>query len=235
MAGAIEPLLGVGAVDQARDIGDRLVDAARIVDGKAHWASIRWPAGLGGFAHGSTGIGWALDRLALATGDDRYAAVADAAHRYEEANYKIDRNGWLDNREEDRIGTAWCHGAAGIGVAAADLWRRTQRPQHLDVLRRSARSVWPVSFGWNHTLCHGDLGCWEVVREAMTAGVGPAGLDRRELDAHVIGGLEEFGAVSGLARDAFSPGLLPGLGGVAYQLLRMHPGCDLPSALLPHA
>jgi lantibiotic modifying enzyme len=55
------------------------------------------------------------------------------------------------------------------------------------------------------------------------------------LDAHVIGGLEEFGAISGLARDAFSPGLLPGLGGVAYQLLRMHPASDLPSVLLPHA
>lgn len=26
---------------------------------------------------------------------------------------------------------------------------------------------------------------------------------------------------------------MPGLGGVAYQLLRMHPECDLPSVLLP--
>lgn len=235
MAGAIVPLLDIGQIDQARDIGDRLVDAAQIVDGKAHWPSIRWPTGLGGFAHGSTGIGWALDRLALATGEDRHAALAAAAQRYEEALYKIDRNGWLDIREKDRIGTAWCHGAAGIGVAAADLWRRSERPQHLDVLRRSARSVWPASFGWNHTLCHGDLGCWEVVQEAISAGVGPAGLSRQELDAHVIGGLEEFGAVSGLARDAFSPGLLPGLGGVAYQLLRTHPASDLPSVLLPHA
>ncbi|MFC0543299.1 type 2 lanthipeptide synthetase LanM family protein [Kutzneria chonburiensis] len=235
MAGAIVPLLGLGRVDEARDIGDRLVDAAQVVDGKAHWASIRWPAGLGGFAHGSTGISWALDRLALVTGDDRYAAVAEAAQRYEESLYKIDRNGWLDNREKDRIGTAWCHGAAGIGIAAADLWHRTEHPQHLDVLRRSAQSMWPDSFGWNHTLCHGDLGCWEVVKEALDAGVGPAGLCRRELDAHVIGGLEEFGAISGLARDAFSPGLLPGLGGVAYQLLRMHPASDLPSVLLPHA
>ncbi|MFI9379934.1 lanthionine synthetase LanC family protein [Kutzneria sp. NPDC052558] len=163
------------------------------------------------------------------------AAVAEAAQWYEEALYKIDGNGWLDNREKDRIGTAWCHGAAGIEVAAADLWYRTQRPRHLDVPRRSARSVWPVSFGWNHTSCHGDMGCWEVVQEAITAGVGPAGLSRQELDAHVIGGLEEYGAVSGLARDAFSPGPLPGLGGVAYQLLRMHPASDLTSVLLPDA
>jgi hypothetical protein len=31
----------------------------------------------------------------------------------------------------------------------------------------------------------------------------------------------------------FAPGLLAGQGGVIYQLLRMHPACDLPSVLLP--
>jgi lantibiotic modifying enzyme len=36
-----------------------------------------------------------------------------------------------------------------------------------------------------------------------------------------------------MARDAFAPGLMPGLGGVAYQLLRMHPDSGLPSILIP--
>lgn len=87
--------------------------------------------------------------------------------------------------------------------------------------------------GWNHTLCHGDLGNWEVVDAAVDAGLGPPGLDRATLDAHVLGSLEEHGPVSVLARDAFAPGLLPGIGGVAYQLLRLHPDSRLPSVLLP--
>jgi hypothetical protein len=45
--------------------------------------------------------------------------------------------------------------------------------------------------------------------------------------------LEEYGVVTGMAREAFSPALLPGAGGVAYQLLRLHPESDLPSVLLP--
>jgi hypothetical protein len=34
-----------------------------------------------------------------------------------------------------------------------------------------------------------------------------------------------------MARDAFAPGLLGGLGGVAYQLLTMQDDCVLPSPL----
>jgi hypothetical protein len=72
-----------------------------------------------------------------------------------------------------------------------------------------------------------------VVTAAMARGLGPAGVDRSTVDAHVIGVLEEFGVVTGMARDAFVPGLLPGAGGIAYQLLRLHPDCELPSVLLP--
>ena len=49
----------------------------------------------------------------------------------------------------------------------------------------------------------------------------------------MVSALEEFGVVTGLAREAFSPALLPGAGGIAYQLLRLHPSSDLPSVLLP--
>ena len=36
-----------------------------------------------------------------------------------------------------------------------------------------------------------------------------------------------------MVRDAFVPGLMPGVGGVAYQLLRAHPDSNLPSILIP--
>jgi hypothetical protein len=38
--------------------------------------------------------------------------------------------------------------------------------------------------------------------------------------------------VAGLARDAFSPGLMAGMGSVIHHLLRMHPESDLASPLL---
>jgi lantibiotic modifying enzyme len=61
----------------------------------------------------------------------------------------------------------------------------------------------------------------------------PAGLTRDTLLGLVLGSIEEHGACSGFVRDTVAPGLLPGIGGIAYQLLRMHPETDLPSILVP--
>lgn len=57
--------------------------------------------------------------------------------------------------------------------------------------------------------------------------------DREHLAARVISAIEAHGPAIGVTRMVFQPGMLVGTGGVAYQLLRMHPDCDLPSVLLP--
>jgi lantibiotic modifying enzyme len=234
MAGAVVPLLRLADAtgearwtDLARDIGARLADAARHDGRGARWSTRMFPEGIGGFSHGATGIGWALARLGHATGS--FGELAEAGFRFEESLYDEALGGWRDLREPGLTAAAWCHGAAGIGIAAADLRQARWR----DVVRRAAVSCWSDGLGWNHTLCHGDLGAWELLDIALTAGVSPPGVSRTALIGHIVSSIEEYGAISGMARDVFAPGLLPGLGGVAYQLLRLHPDCPLPSALLP--
>lgn len=238
MAGAVVPLLRLaehtgdsGFRDLATDIGHRLVRAAVRDDGTARWPTERFPLGIGGFSHGATGIGWALARLSTATGEERFADVATAAATYEETLYDAARGGWRDLREPDRITDTWCHGSGGVGVAAADL--STVDSRYPEVLRRAAAAVWARGLGLSHTLCHGDLGNWETLRDALDRGLGPPGLTRELLDARVLGSIEEHGAAAGLIRGGFAPGLMPGLAGMTYQLLRLHPDCPLPSLLLP--
>jgi lantibiotic modifying enzyme len=225
MAGAIPSLLRLASrtgehswVEIAADAGHRLAKAALLDARGARWPGPRWPDGIGGFAHGATGIGWALGTLAAATGEDLFARLATEAHAFEESAYDPVAKGWRDLRDPVRTASAWCHGSVGIGVSTQDN----------EVRKRASEATWADGLGWNHTLCHGDTGSWELLSSCK-----PDGVEQSTLDAYVIGSLEQHGPISGLARDTFSPGLLPGLGGVAYQLLRMHPGCDLPSVLLP--
>jgi type 2 lantibiotic biosynthesis protein LanM len=246
LAGAIVPLLRLGGwtgdarwTSLACTAGKRLVDAAEAGSTGARWETSVFPEGIGGTAHGVTGIGWGLARLAAdpvvrATCDDAesFSQAADAAFAFEESLYDTATGCWTDLREPGQITAAWCHGAGGIGIVAADL-ARTNAQRWTEVLARAAACSWANGLGHNHTLCHGDLGIWEVIGLALAAGVQPRGVEPDAVAARVISGLGEHGPVTGLARDTLHPGLLPGIGGMAYQLLRMHPDSPLPSVLLP--
>ncbi|MBV9823929.1 MAG: type 2 lantipeptide synthetase LanM family protein [Actinobacteria bacterium] len=222
-------------LEQAAAVGTGLVLGAHRSAGTACWPSARAPHGMGGFAHGSTGIGWALARLSMATGDRRFTDTAEAALAFDRALYQPGTGRWGDLRELGETPPAWCHGAVGIGVAAADLIRLGfgDPDQHAEVVRRAAAASWPEGMGFNHSICHGDLGCWELLAAAADLGVAPDGLDHDAVTGYPLVSIAEHGPVTGVSRQVFSPGLLPGLAGVAYQLLRMAPGSELGSVLVP--
>ncbi|QSB17370.1 type 2 lantipeptide synthetase LanM family protein [Natronosporangium hydrolyticum] len=243
-AGSIVPLLRLAeASGEARwqetavQIGHRLAAHAEPANeghGGLRWLTPLFPAGVGGLSHGSTGIGWALARLAVATAEPSFAGLAEEAFDFESSLYDPALGGWRDLRSpEPTTAAAWCHGAVGIGIAAADLRHRAQPERWREVLAQAAAVAWPGGVGWNHTLCHGDFGAWELFEHAWAAKVGSTLPAREEVLAALLGSLAEHGAVSGLARDVFAPGLLPGQGGIVYQLLRMHPEAELPSVSLP--
>jgi type 2 lantibiotic biosynthesis protein LanM len=242
-AGAIVPLLKLWRVtgqrsylDLATQVGERLcADAVPCADrGGVHWRHPRWPDGLGGYVHGATGIGWALAKLHEATCQPRFAEVASAAFAFEASLFDPAEQNWLDLRliEGVRTAAAWCHGAVGIGLALVDLHSSLRNDDIRRQVRCAADAAWRMGTGWNHSLCHGDLGVFELLSVAVDAGLAPQALTREHLLAHVLGSMEQHGATCGITRDTFSPGLLPGLGGVAYQLLRAHPESCLPSVLI---
>lgn len=245
-AGAIVPLLGLApATGQERwlaaaaQVGRRLTALATVDTSGARWTTRLNPEGIGGFAHGATGIGWALARLALSdagTPAERrgWAHLAELAFAYQESLYRPESGNWLDVRigSEEDFFTSWCHGSAGIGIAMLDLHRRTGDPARLDTARRAARACAAEGFGWSHTLCHGDLGLWQMLDTIRTADPAWDGPGRDAIDGELLTGLEQRGPVGGLAREAFSPSLMSGLSGVVHALLRMHPAASLPSPLL---
>lgn len=238
-AGAIPPLLALARrtgeseyVELASRIGDAIVERAEWRDGVALWSHRHWPDGLGGVAHGVTGIGWALFQLARATSVPRYRETAEAAFAFEAGLYDKEERNWRDLRQVGPpTAAAWCHGSVGIGLIWLDLDPALERPETRTVVRRAGEATWRLGMGWNHCACHGDLGAWELLDRAAALGEAPEGVTGEGLLASVLTSLEQHGPVCGLMRDAYAPGLMPGFGGIAYQLLRAHPDSALPSIL----
>jgi type 2 lantibiotic biosynthesis protein LanM len=241
-AGAIGPLLILASktgdesyLRIASQLGDLLNERAEHRNGQAHWPKTNSPGGMGGFAHGVTGIGWALTRLARATGSARHQQLAQEAFAFEDALFDEQEQNWRDLRklESGKTAAAWCHGSVGIGLAHLDLDPTLTHASTREFVRRAAAATWRLGMGSNHCVCHGDLGAWELLDHAIAAGEAPKELNTSYLLDLILTSLEQHGPFCGMSRNAFTPGLLPGLGGVAYQLLRAHPDHDLPSILIP--
>ncbi len=245
-AGVIVPMLNLSELTGeerwlrvAALAGRKLEAAATCDESGARWSTSMFPEAIGGFAHGATGIGWALARLGLSAAGteqerERWLALADRAFDFEETHYRKEPEAWLDARRGVplRFLANWCHGSTGIGLAACDLYARTGAPRHLDTSRRARSAGLREGFGWSHTLCHGDLGLWELLETGRRLDPEPLLTDRDGWDAAILSGLEERGPVGGWSRDAFTPGLMPGIGGIIHLLLRMHPESHLASPLL---
>ncbi|MFC6882930.1 MULTISPECIES: type 2 lanthipeptide synthetase LanM family protein [Actinomadura] len=160
-----------------------------------------------GFGYGASGIAVALARLNDAAPDDRYARRARALVRHEAA---------------PAAGTGWCQGAAGVALARLEL-RRTaafaappsaardpERAPAPDLdLERSAELARGGPPPPDDSLCHGTFARLEV---PGTDPRPPEGPWRTALPAP-------------------APGLLGGISGVGYGLLRRARPAGVPSVL----
>jgi type 2 lantibiotic biosynthesis protein LanM len=240
LAGAIPPLLALAErtadrayLDMAKGLGDQLCASAIRKDDRACWAQSPWPEGLGGFSHGATGVGWALSKLARASGDARYQELAAAAFAFEESLFDEQAQSWLDlrGRSGTRTTVAWCHGAVGIGMAHLDLDPDLQQASTRLLLRRAVVATWRTGLSVDHGICHGDASAWEFLDAAIAKGKGPAGVSREALLAQWLTRLEQHDVPHGIVSNTFARGLMTGASGIAYQLLRAEPRSDLPSVL----
>ncbi|MFC3653813.1 type 2 lanthipeptide synthetase LanM family protein [Dyella humi] len=245
-SGAISPLLGLADAtgDQrwlnlAARAANHLEATAVIRDDSAHWPTVRTPDPIGGFAHGSMGIAWSLARLVLTgAGNDadrtRWIALADRGFHLQAEQFDETIGNWFITQQGVRRESFhnWCYGSVGIGMAAGDLYARSGDSKYLQTLRRAvagARDKW----GSSHTLCHGDFSLWELFVRAAKWDPEGCPLEPIHPVARVVSAIEEHGGiVGGMARDAFTPGLMTGLAGAIHSLNRMHPECALPSPLL---
>ncbi|MDJ0383651.1 type 2 lanthipeptide synthetase LanM family protein [Streptomyces sp. G-G2] len=196
-----------------------------------------------GFAHGDAGIGWALLRYAAEAG----RAGADGAGAARAAECARTGAALLRPALDTALGRpadlGWHSGLAGTALAAADALGRAGQPVPgaeltwcaalLGDPAESGGPVGPAGSG-DLSLGHGTLGSLELL--SVLAGQGHTGaataLTHRA--GQVLGGLECHGHRCGTPDHVPSPGLLTGLSGIGYALLRLGFPEAVPSVLLLH-
>jgi type 2 lantibiotic biosynthesis protein LanM len=224
----------------AKGCGEHLIASAKQMPTGIGWIIPNQIVPLAGFAHGVAGIAWALFQLAEVTGEEVFAKTAEASIAYERSLFDRETANWSDlrtwrgsTREPGKsVMSAWCHGAAGIGLARLG----TRVPAENDEVRReidtALSTTFRAGFGRNHSLCHGDAGSIELFQRACLV----LKDQHWNLEAHRVA----HGIVEAISQNEFrcgtplnvdSPGLMTGLAGIGYELLRLARPDRVPSVL----
>ena len=128
--------------------------------------------------------------------------------------------------------TAWCHGAAGIGLARFGRLRQMDDAEVRAEIEAAVRTTMAHGSS-NHSLCHGDLGNLELLVQAASTLRDERmqeALTRRA--ATVLDGIERSGYRCGVPQGIETPGLMTGLAGIGYGLLRLVEPNRVPSVVL---
>lgn len=223
--------------------GRHILSQARPVGGGLAWASktLDCPP-LAGYSHGASGIAAALEVLYQRTEEEPYRQAASGALAYERTLFSEEQGNWRDlriapvRRQDGTIvenyPVAWCNGAAGIGLARLRMTslRDAIFDEEIDAALRATRRH---GFGYNHCLCHGDLGNIELLIEAEAAGHPSLGAHEvASLTTNILEVIERQGWICGTPRGVETPGLMTGLAGIGYGLLRLYDPVGTPSVIM---
>lgn len=243
------PSLAEDCHDQARKYAQRLIQKAQHAPAGWHWPSPPNPLGLCGLSHGNAGIALAFGALHRVDGQAQWRLALDATLAYEAYWHRSNENNWPYLFAEDAVsfeddpkhcGMAWCHGAPGIALARLALWQLTGERLYRDQAESAFASVArdlqgeaPLA-GTSFTLCHGPAGNADMLIEAARCLQRPdwellaRSIARRAVQAHSGRWESGLGVAGGHAK-----GLMLGLAGTGYFLLRCALSEPLPSLLLP--
>lgn len=246
-AGCIAGLLSLDACHpsaQLRDVmtrcGDQLLRSASRDCGRSCWFSADTAEKpLTGFSHGAAGIAWALSRLHSAFGESRFRSLALEGIEFERAEFCTEQNNWPDYRasaihdnSESQCAVSWCHGAPGIGLARLLMFEQLRLPEIREEIRTAVQTTMTLGFGANDSLCHGDLGNLELLLQVSRH------FDDAELRTcvyqiagRIVDNAKVCGWRCGIPVPIQTPGLMTGLAGIGYELLRLAVPERVPSIL----
>ncbi|WP_370610882.1 lanthionine synthetase LanC family protein [Bifidobacterium longum] len=215
-----------------KQLAQRIIrQAVRGDDDTLAWPQKSTGIMLGGFAHGATGIGWALSKTADFTNSDEIHDYAVRALAFDNQFFDKERGLWRDARSTDNAPSypmRWCHGAPGIIMAQYD---SSDYKQQNDFLGTLAKRIIVSPLDSSDCLCHGTLGNWLALKNILSSYEKDAAASDQYL-RRVISRIRSEGAKSGiLSGQLDSVGLMLGESGwLTALLIKLDP--SIPNPLL---
>lgn len=220
--------------------GDELIAMAIPLETGLGWTTVS-SAPSTGFAHGAAGIGSTLLHLYHRVNHDRFRRAGFDALQFERSLIRADQT----NRQQTNDGStpnapticAWCYGAAGIGMSRWTLPRDCWGPEEQRDACLALAALHTTTYT-NDCLCHGEFGRIELllnagVRFKRRSLIGEARRRALTMVRTREGDPQQWRVRVG-REQRFSYGLMTGLSGIGYQLLRcVRPGA-VPSILSVH-
>jgi len=205
--------------------------------------TIAWPSyfpaegPLTGLAHGASGIGWALLELAAISGEVRFKEAALKAFSYERSLFSIERRNWPDLRRPHSSDgrsfmVGWCHGAPGIALTRLRALKHVDDPTMPGDIVAGLETTIGEGFRGDHSLCHGSLGNIEPLLQACgSLGTHPWSSHVDRISATILRSIHDDGWICGVPLGIETPGLMTGVAGIGYGLLRLADPSRTPSVL----
>lgn len=194
---------------------------------------------LTGFAHGAAGISLACVQLGEFLGEPSLFELSHRARNFEASHFIGPEGNWADLRPWDdlpdaettpksattRTTTFWCNGAVGIGLARCLETLIRPDGDQADAIRGEIAVALATAkrngLGGGHSLCHGDLGTMELhFAASRLPGWGREANYARRIAGMVARNILATGPVCGVPVGMKAPGLMVGLGGLGFGLLR---------------
>ncbi|WP_257349958.1 type 2 lanthipeptide synthetase LanM family protein [Pseudalkalibacillus decolorationis] len=218
------------ALSIAVKCGEHLIQNARAKESGYGWvSSMDNVTALVGLSHGTAGIAWALAELYTVTEDNRFLEYSQHAITYERSRFIAEEGNWADLRyreERKRLGITtpvqWCHGAAGIALGRLMTKKHWEDGKMLNEINIAVDITLREGFGGSHCQCHGDFGNLEVLILASENMDDPRLMDRaQQIGTSILQEANANGWFCGIPQNEETPGLMLGLAGVGYGLLRL--------------
>ena len=192
---------------------------------------------LTGFAHGASGIAYALTQVHAVTREPKLLAAVRAAIDFEHRAFLPDTGNWIDYRNQEpgmppSCATSWCHGAPGIGVARLAFRSEIEHPRVVPDLEAALITTQVLGPQAGDHLCCGSLGRVDILSYAAQR-LGRTALSVAASDQawEVLSRTDRFRMFSDGVAGVGNPGLFDGLAGIGYVLLRLVAPDNLPCVL----